>query len=84
MAATILNSPRAVEMSLYIVRAFVHLRELLASNTELARLLDELEGKLQGHDAAITAILAAIRELVEPPKAKRRAIGFTADVDSSS
>ena len=84
MAATILNSPRAVEMSLYVVRAFVHLRELLASNTELARRLDELEGKLQGHDAAITAILAAIRELVEPPKAKRRAIGFTADVDSSS
>jgi hypothetical protein len=84
MAATILNSPRAVEMSLYVVRAFVHLRELLASNTELARRLDELEGKLQGHDAAITAILAAIRELVEPPEAKRRAIGFTADVDSSS
>ena len=84
MAATILNSPRAVEMSLYVVRAFVHLRELLASNTELARRLDELEGKLQAHDAAITAILAAIRELVEPPKAKRRAIGFTADVDSSS
>jgi hypothetical protein len=46
--------------------------------------LDELEGTLQGHDAAITAILAAIRELVEPPEAKRRAIGFTADVDSSS
>jgi hypothetical protein len=84
MAATILNSPRAVEMRLYVVRAFVHLRELLASNTELARRLDELEGKLHGHDAAITAILAAIRELVEPPEAKRRAIGFTADVDSSS
>ena len=81
MAATILNSPRAVEMSLYVVRAFVHLRELLASNVELARRLDELEGRLQGHDAAITDILAAIRELVEPPEAKRRAIGFTADVE---
>jgi hypothetical protein len=79
MAATILNSPRAVEMSVYVVRAFVQLRELLASNTELARRLDELEGKLEGHDAAI----AAIRELMNPPEAKRRAIGFTAEAESA-
>jgi hypothetical protein len=45
MAATILNSPRAVEMSVFVVRAFVRLRELLASNTALARKLDELERK---------------------------------------
>jgi superfamily I DNA/RNA helicase len=69
MAATILNSTRAVEMSLYVVRAFVQLRELLASNTELARRLDELERQLEGHDAAITAILSAIRELMNPPLA---------------
>jgi hypothetical protein len=79
MAATILNSPRAVEMSLYVVRAFVQLRELLASNAELACRLDELERKLEGHDAAITAILSAIRELMNPPQGKRRAIGFTAE-----
>jgi ORF6N domain len=84
MAATILNSTRAVEMSLYVVRAFVQLRRLLASNTELGRRLDELEHKLEGHDAAITAILAAIRELMNPPEAKRRAIGFTAEVEPSS
>ena len=81
MAATILSSPRAVEMSLYVVRAFVHLRELLASNTALARKLNELEGKLKNHDEAITAILSAIRELMNPPAPKRRGIGFTADLE---
>ena len=82
MAATILNSPRAVEMSLYVVRAFVKLRELLASNQELARRLDQLERKLSTHDQAITGILKAIRELMRPPpEPKRRGIGFTADFD---
>jgi hypothetical protein len=81
MAATVLNSTCAVEMSLYVVRAFVQLRELLASNTELARRLGELERKLEGHDAAIGAILDAIRELMSPPAAKRRAIGFTGSVE---
>ena len=84
MAATILNSARAVEMSLYVVRAFVRLRELLASNTELARRLDDLERQLGGHDAASTAILSAIRELMNPPAGKRRGIGFTADVESGA
>ncbi len=84
MAATILNSPRAVEMSLYVVRAFVHLRELLASNTALARKLNELEGKLKNHDEAIAAILSAIRELMNPPAPKRRGIGFTANIDEKS
>jgi hypothetical protein len=68
-------------MSLYVVRAFVQLRELLASNTELARRLDELGRRLEGHDEAITAILSAIRELMNKPEAKRRGIGFTADVE---
>jgi len=84
MAATILNSPRAVEMSLYVVRAFVRLRELLATNTALARKLDELERKYQHHDEAITAILSAIRELTNPPQLKRRGIGFTADLAEKS
>jgi ORF6N domain len=66
MAATVLNSPRAVEMSVYVVRAFVQLRELLSSNRELARrfaqLETRLEKKLTEHDRAIAAILSAIRE----------------------
>jgi hypothetical protein len=81
MAATILSSSRAVEMSVYVVRAFVHVRELLPSNTAQARKLNELEGKLKNHDEAITAILSAIRELMNPPPPKRRGIGFTADID---
>lgn len=81
MAATVLNSPRAVEMSLYVVRAFVQLRELLASNAELTRKLNELERKLEGHDEAITAILSAIRELMNSPEPNRRGIGFTADLE---
>jgi hypothetical protein len=69
------------EMSLYVVRAFVQLRDLLASNAELARRLDELERTLEGHDEAIAAILAAIRELMSPPEPKLRGIEFTADVE---
>jgi hypothetical protein len=88
MAATILNSPRAVEMSIYVVRAFVQLRELLVSNKELAKRLDELEAriekKLATHDEAIAAMLSAIRQLMNPPQPKRRPIGFTADLDEKS
>lgn len=80
MAATVLNSPRAVETSVYVVRAFVHLREVLATNTILARKLDELERKYRDHDQAIAAILSALRELTNPPVPKRRGIGFTADL----
>ena len=76
MAATILNSARAVEMSLYVLRAFVRLRELLASNSALARKLDELERKHRHHDQSMTAILAAIRELTHLPPARRRGAGF--------
>ena len=81
MAATILNSPRATEVSVYVVRAFVRLREVLASNKELALKLSELESrigrKLDSHDQAIAGILNAIRELMRPPEpAKKRSIGF--------
>jgi len=85
MASMILNSPHAVEMSVYVVRAFVHLRELLSSNRELARRFAQLETrldkKLTEHDQAIAAILSAIRQLMQPPPPKRRPIGFTADLE---
>ena len=88
MAATILNSAKAVEMSVYVVRAFVQLRELLASNKELARRFAQLETrldkKLTAHDDAIAAILSAIRQLMHPPVPKRRGIGFTASLDERS
>lgn len=76
MAASVLNTPRAIEISVYVVRAFVQLRELLASNQQLANKLDELERKLLTHDKAITEIVQAIRLLMEPPQTKRRPIGF--------
>ena len=80
-ASNVLNSPRAIEMGVHVVRAFVRLRELLASNKELAHKLNELERKYQHHDKAIAAMLAAIRELMNPSPIKRRGIGFTAKVD---
>jgi hypothetical protein len=84
MAATVLNSPRAVEMSISLVRAFVRLRELLASNAVLERRLDEIERRLERkfvtHDEAIAAILSAIRSLMKAPTPKRRGIGFTAEI----
>ena len=86
--ATILNSPRAVEMSVYVVRAFVKLRELLSSNRELARRFAQLETrldkKLTEHDQQIAAILSAIRQLMHPPAPKKRSIGFTADLEEKS
>jgi hypothetical protein len=79
MAASVLNTPRAVEVSVYVVRAFVMLRELLASNRKLAVKLDELERKLGAHDHAINEILQAIRRMMMPPEQKRkRSIGFSA------
>ena len=67
-AANVLSSPRAVEMGIYVVRAFVKLRDLLSSNRELARRFAQLETrldkKLTEHDEAIAAILSAIRQLM--------------------
>jgi hypothetical protein len=84
-AANVLSSQRAIEMGIYVVRAFVQLRELLASNRELARRLDQLESqiekKLATHDEAIAAMLSAIRQLMATPAPNRRGIGFTADLD---
>lgn len=76
MAATVINSPRAVEMSIYVVRAFVQLRELLASNKELAQQLKKLERKVSSHNEAIAGILKTIRQLMNPPQPSKRSIGF--------
>lgn len=67
MAANVLNSREAVRASVFVVRAFVKLRELLSTHVQLAARLAELESKLQNHDDQIIAIVDAIRELMEPP-----------------
>jgi len=80
MAATILNSPIATEVAVYVVRAFVQLRETLTSHKELIRRLNELESKIERkivtHDEAITNILNTIRQLMTPPKRPKPSIGF--------
>jgi len=77
MAATVLSSPRAVEMSVFVVRAFVRLRELLATQEELAAKLTELEQHLATHDAEILALVQALRKLAAvPTRQPRRRIGF--------
>jgi hypothetical protein len=80
-AANVLNSERAIEMGVHVVRAFVRLRELLVSNKDLSHELAELERKYKHHDKAITAMLSAIRQLMNPPPKGRRGIRFTADPD---
>ncbi|MGI8838433.1 MAG: ORF6N domain-containing protein [Pyrinomonadaceae bacterium] len=75
MAANVLNSKRAVKTSVQVVRAFVRLRRMLVSNAELARKLEELEKK---YDAQFKVVFDAIRQLMTPPEAKRRQIGFHA------
>ena len=78
MAATVLNSERAVQMSLFVVRAFVKVREMLAANRQIAAKIGELEQRLDTHDASIQDLIDAIRELMIPPEAPRRKIGFQA------
>ena len=76
MAATVLNSKRAIQMSIFVVRAFVRMREALAANQQIAAKLRELEQRLENHDGTIQELVAAIRELMLPPPPSRRRIGF--------
>lgn len=77
MAAAVLNSPRAVEVSVFVVRAFVKLRELAMAHKEIQQKLTELENKVSGHDQAIAGLINAIRELMKPPASgSKRPIGF--------
>ena len=87
MAATVLNSPRAVEVSLFVVRAFVRLRDTLAAHKDLAAKLQVLEKKTEAlalkHDSFATStrrqlrqVFEALRELLQAPEPKRRPIGF--------
>jgi hypothetical protein len=76
MAAAVLNSPKAIEMSVLVVRAFVKLRIILAAHRQLAAKLEELERKLSTHDQQIVVLFDAIRGLMAPPAKPKRRIGF--------
>ena len=81
MAATVLNSPRAVQVSVHVVRAFVRLRRILDSHAGLARKLAALERK---YDAQFKVVFDAIRQLMAPPpEAKRKRIGFATEHEES-
>jgi hypothetical protein len=85
MTATVLNSPGAVEMSVYVVRAFVMLRQILASNADLAWKLEVLKKSIATLDARTRKQFeedyGAIRALMKPVVSASRPIGFTAEID---
>jgi phage regulator Rha-like protein len=73
MLSSVLNSERAIEVNILIMRAFVKLREMLATHKDLAKKLEEMERK---YDAQFKVVFDAIRKLMAPPEPKRRQIGF--------
>ncbi|ALV09226.1 ORF6N domain-containing protein [Roseateles depolymerans] len=95
MAAMILNSPRAIEVAIYVVRAFVRLRELAVTHGDLAKRLDELERKTEAlsisHDEfsrttrlQLKQVFDALRQLMAPPEPPKRPIGFLAKGDAET
>jgi hypothetical protein len=76
MLSTVLNSERAIQVNIAIMRVFVRLRQMMATHKELAFKLIELEERLEGHDEQIQNIFEAIRQLMTPPERERKKIGF--------
>lgn len=76
MLSSILNSERAIEVNIAIMRVFVKLRAMVATNKDLAHKLDQLERKIEKHDEEIRLIFDAIRQLMTPPEPKCKRIGF--------
>jgi hypothetical protein len=77
MLSSVLNSPRAIEVNIAIMRAFVHLRKMMTSHKELAKKLKELEHHIKDHDEQIQAIFEAIQQLITLPEDPKKKIGFT-------
>jgi hypothetical protein len=78
MLSSVLNSERAIEVNIAIMRVFVRLREMMATHKELSLKLVELEERLEGHDEQIQNIFEAIRQLMTTPEPPRKKIGFEA------
>jgi len=84
MLSSVLNSERAVQVNIAIMRAFVRLRQVIAAHEELGRKIDELEKKYKEHDSQFQVVFHAIRELLEPPAGPpKRPIGFRVPANSS-
>jgi hypothetical protein len=84
MAANVLNSARAIKMSILVVRAFVRMRQALALGQKLLAKLTELERKVGDHDTEIQDLFNTLRELSSPPPANRRRIGFETPSNSAN
>ncbi len=76
MLSSVLNSERAIEVNILVMRAFVKLKEVILSHKDLVHKLDQLESKYANHDEKIKYILEAIRLLLEPPEEPKKKIGF--------
>jgi hypothetical protein len=83
MAATVLSSERAIEMSVFVVLAFVRMRRAIVGNRHILTKLAELEHRLESHDADIQDLMNAIRELMSPEEPNRRRIGFETPSEAS-
>ena len=76
MAASVLSSARAIEMSVFVVRAFVRMRDVARTNAEIAKQLALIERRVAAHDGALKEVFSAIRGLLQPPAKPKKAIGF--------
>ena len=83
MLSSVLKSERAVQVNIAIMRAFVQMRELAASNRELGRRLDELEKRLAGHDRQFVAVFETIRKMVQPEAEEQKSIGFKVEEEDA-
>ncbi len=81
MLSSVLNSDRAIEVNIRIIRIFTKLREMLLTHIDILLKLEQLEKKITGHDEDIQAIFSALKQLLNPPAEPRRRIGFKTDRD---
>ena len=77
MLSSVLRSKRAIQANIQIMRAFTQLRQMLTTNSKLAKKLLELEANLKDHDEKISLVFDAIRQLMAPPEKSKKKIGFT-------
>jgi hypothetical protein len=81
MLASVLRSKRAVDVSVFVVRAFIRMRRILADQRQFAIKLAELERKLAAHDRSFQVVFATIKQLMQPPEPRKKRIGFVTDDD---
>jgi phage regulator Rha-like protein len=79
MLSSVLNSQRAVQMNILIIRAFVKLREMLATHKDLARKIEDLERQQKEHGRQLAAVYSIVKRLIEAPSKPKNPIGFKTD-----